>query len=696
MATTTTQPAAPARKGAARGRVLWIWTAVVAAGAAVFAFGLDQALSGSGITVLQAVKFAAYDAGMTLHAERSANDAAGSPPVVVLPIDGLTDSVLKSMEPPELRQFTALPARGAEQITWHDHPRWFHAQVVRNLTALGARVIVFDMVFDLEDKLADPVFADAIRKHGHVILAGADQRGDPFDHGYVNHQLVVPNATLRNAALDWAVATVQEDRDEAIRSFHWWWKGIDERTTEDTVVPPLGIAAVSWAAGLDPKWELEHNLVPQRRFMGTPVIAYPNADGTLSSQITYNGITSAPAGPSSLVEEYSRVFRNQDPDRLRQLIAGKIVLIGDSSQLAQDRHPAPVYSPLPNGGRSRQMPGVEIQAQIALTALRGRYVREAAPWVEAALLVLCCAAVAVAGRVLSPRWLTFAVILLLTGLWVGCITVLDRSLYHVQPVTATVGVLVATIAESALMYWGEQRDLLRARRQMKRHLGAEVADKLANEEIPEMSGERVPLTMLFSDLQGFTTLSETMESTEIFQVLQQYFTIILPILDRHDGAMDKLMGDGMMAHFGWAPRHADHAARAVRCAVEMQRALDDWQRRPENAHLPPLKTRIGIHTGVATVGEVGMGERVGLTVIGDVVNVASRLEGMNKEFGTTILISEATREAAGDLTGLGVLRFRGAAKVRGRVEPMPVYSLETGPEPQAAPMAEPPHPAMAG
>ena len=696
MATIPTQPTAPARKGAARGRVLWIWTAAAAAGAAVFAFGLDQALSRSGITVLQAVKFAAYDAGMTLHAERAANSSTGSPPVVVIPIDGLTNSVLKTMDPDELRQFTALPARGAEQITWHDHPRWFHAQVVRNLTALRARVIVFDMVFDLDDKLADPVFADAIRKHGHVILAGADLRGDPFDQGYVNRQLDVPNPTLRNAAGDWAVATVQEDRDEAVRSFHWWWKGIDEKTAEDTLVPPLGIAAVSLAAGLDPKAELDSGLQQHRRFMGSPVIAFPNEDGTLSSSITYYGTTGAPAGPDSLVEEYSRVFRNQDPDRLRQLVSGKIVFIGDSSLLGQDRHPAPVYSPMPRGGRSRQMPGVEIQAQIALTALRGHYVRPAAPWVEAALLALSCTTAAVAGRVLSPRWLSFAMILLLSGLWLGCITALDRGLYHVQPVTATIGVLVATIAESALMYWGEQRDLLRTRRQMKRHLGAEVADKLANEEIPEMSGERVPLTMLFSDLQGFTTLSETMESTEIFQVLQQYFTIILPILDRHDGAMDKLMGDGMMAHFGWAPRHADHAARAVRCAVEMQRALDEWQRRPENAQLPRLKTRIGIHTGVATVGEVGMGERVGLTVIGDVVNVASRLEGMNKEFGTTILISEATRDAAGDLAGLGTLRYRGKATVRGRHEPMPVYSLDREMESQAAPLTEPPHPAMAG
>src|SRR4028119_1683320 len=104
--------------------------------------------------------------------------------------------------------------------------------------------------------------------------------------------------------------------------------------------------------------------------------------------------------------------------------------------------------------------------------------------------------------------------------------------------------------------------------------------------------------MLFSDLQGFTSLSETMNSQELCAVLNRYFgDVIFPIVDKHAGTTDKLMGDGMMAYFGWPARHRDHAARAIRCALEMQTALEEWKRLPENEGLPPLRTRVGIHTG---------------------------------------------------------------------------------------------------
>ncbi|HTE18783.1 MAG TPA: adenylate/guanylate cyclase domain-containing protein, partial [Armatimonadota bacterium] len=114
-------------------------------------------------------------------------------------------------------------------------------------------------------------------------------------------------------------------------------------------------------------------------------------------------------------------------------------------------------------------------------------------------------------------------------------------------------------------------------------------------------------------------------------------------------------------------------ARAIRCALEMQTALEEWKRLPENDALPPLRTRVGIHTGEATIGEIGSGTRAEFTVIGDVVNVAARLEGMNKEFGSTILISDATRAAAGEIVPMIP---QGMATVRGRKEPMPVYSID--------------------
>jgi adenylate cyclase len=475
------------------------------------------------------------------------------------------------------------------------------------------------------------------------------------------------------------------DTDKTVRRFQWWLVGIDEETAEDVPYPALGVATAALYSGVNPRKVITEEVQPQSTFLGKRIRWQPGGESP-TSLIRFHGLRGSPAGPDSTIP-YENVFLVGTPEvnaeaerHLREQIRGKIVLIGDATLISQDFHRVPVLTPSAEGEADQQSPGVETQAQVIQTALAGSYPTVVAPEWQVLLLLLACLLTAVLGKALDPRFHLAAAVLIVWGIGYASIKLLAWYGLVMEPVTATLGVVLAFIGQGVLMHFAERRGREFARRQLGRHVGAGAAARLVDSDDVDLEGEEVELTMLFSDLQGFTTLSETRSSREMCDVLNEYFgEVIFPIVAKHGGSTDKLMGDGLMAYFGWPDRHPDHAARAVRCALEMQVALDRWQREPDNVGLPPLRTRIGIHTGEATVGLIGSGERVELTVIGDVVNVASRLEGMNKQFGTTILISEATRLEGGVM---GQLTPRGVETVRGRQEPMPVYSLE--PEPAVA------------
>jgi adenylate cyclase len=186
---------------------------------------------------------------------------------------------------------------------------------------------------------------------------------------------------------------------------------------------------------------------------------------------------------------------------------------------------------------------------------------------------------------------------------------------------------------------------------------------------------RMEATVLFTDLKGFTTISEERPPEEVAALLNEHFEIMTEIIDRHAGTVSKFIGDAIMALFGVPVPQPDHAARAVRCAVEMQRAMDEFRQRLAQRQLPELFMRIGIHTGELVFGAIGSKRQSDLTVIGDTVNVASRLEGMNKEFGSRILISETTYEAAQAAGARLIAESVGEVTVRGRARPLRVYKV---------------------
>ncbi|RIL05764.1 MAG: hypothetical protein DCC71_09100 [Proteobacteria bacterium] len=217
------------------------------------------------------------------------------------------------------------------------------------------------------------------------------------------------------------------------------------------------------------------------------------------------------------------------------------------------------------------------------------------------------------------------------------------------------------------------RERDRLRRTFERHVSKEVAaELLRHPEALAPRGERREITVLFSDLAGFTALSEDRAPEETLACLNEYFAVICDVVLAAGGTVNELLGDGVLASWGAPVAHPDHAARACAAALDASARLAALAERWRAAGRPALRWRIGIHSGTVVVGEMGTDERTKYGMVGDAVNAASRIEGANKAFGTTILASQATRDLAGDAF---VFREIDAIRVAGRAGALRVFEL---------------------
>jgi adenylate cyclase len=216
-----------------------------------------------------------------------------------------------------------------------------------------------------------------------------------------------------------------------------------------------------------------------------------------------------------------------------------------------------------------------------------------------------------------------------------------------------------------------ERDMVKSA--FARFVSQQVMDSiLQNGALPVLHGDRLKITALFSDIRGFTTISETRKPEEVVEILNEYFRCMVDIVFRNKGTLDKFMGDGLMVIFGAPTSDTQQEDHAVRAAIEMQQELRRLSKKWESEAKPPIHIGIGINTGFAVVGNIGSEERMEYTAIGDTVNTAARLESATKEHGVDILISDATRES---LSQAFETKAVGSIHVKGRVEAVMTYAV---------------------
>lgn len=216
---------------------------------------------------------------------------------------------------------------------------------------------------------------------------------------------------------------------------------------------------------------------------------------------------------------------------------------------------------------------------------------------------------------------------------------------------------------------------LEEREKIKNEFGKFVAPEIAERALRgeiRLGGEGKECTVFFSDIRNFTTLSENRSPAEVVEILNEYFTEMVECVQQTDGFVDKFIGDAVMAHWGSIVEHKDDPQRAVQTALKMRKSLVELNRRIQNSGKPLIRIGCGINTGSVIAGQIGSETRLEYTVIGDAVNLASRIEYLNKHFGTDILISEATYEKLHN--GFHCIRMP-AVEVRGKERPQIVYAV---------------------
>jgi adenylate cyclase len=354
------------------------------------------------------------------------------------------------------------------------------------------------------------------------------------------------------------------------------------------------------------------------------------------------------------------VARRFEPGTFR----GKIVLVGASATGIGDLRSTPF------GGLD--YPGVEIHANVIDNLLHGNFLVRGSKQVFADLLLIFLLGVPLGLwlALVKPRWLLLGLLLIapltggiyyafLRGWWLN---------FSIPSLTLVSNVGMVALYRALV----EEREKRKVRGAFQQYLSPEVIRRLL--ESPELVKPRkTAITVLFTDVRSFTTISEKLDAQELALLLNQYLTTMTQVVFRHNGTLDKYIGDAVMAFWGAPFEDAEHPLNACRAAIEMLERLADLQRQWEAEGKPRLDIGVGINTGVASVGNMGSELRYGYTAMGDAVNLAARLEGLNKEYGTRLLVTEATygAVASSDL----LFREMDLIRVKGKLQPVTIYEL---------------------
>jgi adenylate cyclase len=513
--------------------------------------------------------------------------------------------------------------------------RSLHAQLVDRLSAAGARAIVFDVVFSDPGPVPehDQQLARAFRASGRVILA-ADTVPAGLGTPTRQRAVIPPLDLFRDAAASFGSAETLPCHDFAIRQhFHG---------TADDLVPSL-----SWATAV---------------FVGAPVTRQPEAR-LQERWINYYG----PPGTLPHLSYYRALDPQGAPDwwfRDRVVFVGAWLLTKFAGERKDEfRNPFSYWRT-----QDRFISGVEVQATQFLNLIRGDWLRRWPDWVERLVLAVLGAAlgwVLFQCRPLTATGLALGLSLgtaaTATGLFVG-----QRLWFPWLVVVAQVtGTTLGSIVFNSIRLYIQKRLYEQT---LALYLSPKLVKKFASDPTFLKPGaEKQTLTILFTDIADFTTLSEGVDSDELARVMNQYFErAVTECIHPTDGTVVKYIGDAIFAFWNAPEPQPDHALRACRAALALARLP------PLYLNGRPLRTRLGLHTGVVNVGNFGSTARVDYTALGDNVNLASRMEGLNKHLGTTLLATADTYAAVADRI---VSRPCGRFRLKGFEKAVEVHEL---------------------
>ena len=514
-------------------------------------------------------------------------------------------------------------------LSW---PRGLHAQLIRTLRGEGARAVAFDVLFlgAGGDPEQDEALRAALEEAGGVVLgASMEIIEDPL---FAQAQLQEPFEPFVRTAAAVADVNLPTDSDGVIR---YAWPAREGR-------PGLALAA----------YELATGDTSQRRSAARLIDYY---------------------GPARSIKTVS-IYQALDPRQYLppEFFRDKIVFVGASQDAAPGLVAKDAFLTPFGGAQATSTFGVEIHATLAGNFLERREIRLLDRRTETALLLLLPLVSTLTFMYLRPMAGGVALLALLAAPWAAAYLAFTRAGLWIPTVIPSAFQLPVSYGLSLIWYY---LTTVREREKIKRafglYLSPEMTRRIAEDpDAVNLGGQEVIGTAVFTDIKGFTSIAESMSAPETAAMLNAYFSDATRHVFDAGGTLIKYIGDAVFAIWGAPIRRDDHATQACTAALALARAQDATG--AGAGPLARLVTRIGVHTGPMLVGNLGSAQRFDYTAIGDAVNLASRIEGLNKAFGTRAL---ATGETLAATDGRFVTRPLGRARVVGRKEPVELHEL---------------------
>lgn len=520
-------------------------------------------------------------------------------------------------------------------------PRDLWGKAAQYLDDCGAKTIAFDILFETPSG-----YAKILREAGKptddeelavalnglqsppvlAMMATVDGKPGPF-------ALKLKKSKLRLGAVNLRLDKTARDYEAAVH-------GLPSLATK--VAESAGAPSRAWAAGT---FRLHYHGPTQR------------ADG--GRTYTYLSLTSVLAAAE----------HPADAEKLgvpATLFKNKVVLLGATAAGTYDLKSSPL---------SDLYPGVEVQATAIDNLLHNQYVHTVSGytawgWTFAGVLLAALG-------VLLPRKTSLKLLgaMLATAGLVGSalLSFCAATIYWLPLAAPLLALMLATVGALAWSYYAEDRNRRLIVKALAQYVSPSVAAKIERDPTRiRFSGDRHVMTVMFTDIEGFTSLSEKLEDDALTELLNFYFDEMSPLVFREDGTLDKYIGDAIMSFWNAPLPQADHAVRACRAALAVEKREAEIQPEMNRLGADRCLTRIGINTGPMVVGDMGSQERFNYTVLGDSVNLGARLEGANKFYGSRILMSQTTADLVKEKF---IARKLDVLQVKGKKQPMAVYEL---------------------
>jgi len=563
-------------------------------------------------------------------------------------------------------------------------PREIYSAILNYCRRNGAKAVAFDVLFtepSIYGNEDDAALGRAISEFGHFAGAvflgeqsgsdtkwpagipapefnviGLDKWLNPTNSkNMVFHRATMPIQELAINAAVLSNVHLDPDPDGIYRIIKLF------NVFDNKILPTLGLGAF-----LAANPEVKMQIKPGKLIIDKKIVPI---DQEGNAVLNYRGIsgTHKAYSAAAVLQSEIRFLGGETPTiRDENAFRNKYVFFGFSAPGLYDLRSAPV------GG---VYPGVEIQATLLDNFLSGDFMHRSLPWLTITIVFSLALACAISASVFSspagsvtvgliffsiPVFVSFGSYLY--GLWLPLV---------VQETSAVFTIALALVINYATE--GKQKRFIK--NAFQQYLSPAVIEQLIQHpERLKLGGERRVLSIFFSDLQGFTSMSEGLDPEELTALLNDYLSAMTNIIHEEDGTVDKYEGDAIIAFWNAPLEVPEHAVRAVRAAIRCQQVLAQMRPGFKERIGKGMFMRIGINTGPVVVGNLGSHTRFDYTMIGDAVNIAARLEGANKQFGTYTMVSQSTRDMLGDIMAM---RELARIAVVGRREPIVVYEPMT-------------------